>query len=84
MTSSHDSAEKFARLFHHYHEALAPDFNCASNSRTESWEDISANERSRLVAAVRLTLLDVTSTAHEPRNEHRNEFAEQREREWGC
>ncbi len=53
------SAEQFAELFHHYHEALAPDFNCSGESRDESWEELPVDERRRLIVAVR----DAAATA---------------------
>ena len=52
--------EKLARLFHHYREALAPDFGCRP-SASPDWEDLSQEERSRMIAATRLALLDLRS-----------------------
>jgi hypothetical protein len=56
--------ERLAKLVHHYREALASDFGCQSNA-TPDWEDLSPEERSRMVAATRLALLDLRS-AHPP------------------
>ena len=50
--------EKLAMLVHHYREALAPDFGCGSSSSVE-WEELSQQERNRMVAAPRLALLDL-------------------------
>ncbi len=50
--------EKLAMLVHHYRKALAPDFGCRP-STSPDWEDLSQEERSRLVAATRLALLDI-------------------------
>jgi hypothetical protein len=50
--------EKLAMLVHHYREALALDFGCRP-STSPDWEDLSQEERSRLVAATRLALLDI-------------------------
>jgi hypothetical protein len=58
------SPEKLATLLHHYREALAPDFGLASNVSTE-WEELSAPERQRMIAATRLALLDLR-TAKSP------------------
>jgi hypothetical protein len=50
--------QKLAMLVHHYSEALAPDFGLRSSTSLE-WEDLSCQERNRMVAAVRLALLDL-------------------------
>lgn len=52
--------EKLAMLVHHYREALAPDFGCRP-SASPDWEDLSQEERTRMVAATRLALLDLRS-----------------------
>ena len=75
--------EQLAELFHHYHQALGPDFGCASKADAEAWEQIPDQEKSRLVAAVRLALLELDSTARE-REESRRYFAKPGEAEWGC
>jgi hypothetical protein len=58
-------AEQLAELFHHYHQALGPDFGCTSKPDAEAWEQIPHQEKSRLLAAVRLALLELASTARE-------------------
>ena len=63
MSIQEVSAEQLAELFHHYHQAIAPDFGCPGKPDAEAWEQISQQERSRLVAAARLTLLELTSIA---------------------
>jgi hypothetical protein len=55
--------EKLAMLVHRYREALAPDFGCPPSACPE-WEDLSQDERSRLIAATRLALLDLGSEQH--------------------
>jgi hypothetical protein len=50
--------EKLAMLVHHYREALAPDFGCRASLSPE-WEELSQDERRRMVAATRLALLDL-------------------------
>lgn len=68
-------AEQLAELFHHYHQALGPDFGL------QSWKDISEDERHRMTAAARLTLLELDSL-----QQHRllNYFVKPGEAEWGC
>ena len=53
------TAETLASLFFHYQVALAPDFGCAADEAT-SLDEMPANERKRMIAAARLTLLDLT------------------------
>jgi hypothetical protein len=72
-----------AELFHHYHQALGPDFGCASKSNAETWEQVPQPEKGRLVAAARLALLELASTASEPEDSRRY-FAKPGEAEWGC
>jgi hypothetical protein len=50
--------ETLAMLVHHYREALAPDFGCRPSLSPE-WEELSQEERNRMVAATRLALLDL-------------------------
>jgi hypothetical protein len=74
-------AEQLAELFHHYHQALGPDFGCASKVNAESWEDVPQQEKSRMVAAARLALLELV---YMPRNNQERSFAKPGEAEWGC
>jgi hypothetical protein len=83
MSIQEVSAEQFAKLFHHYYEALAPDFNCADESQGESWPEVPSNERGRMVAAARLVLLDLRSGNNEM-HEREPYFAKPGEAEWGC
>jgi hypothetical protein len=83
MTIQEVSAEQLAERFHHYDSALRADHNRASERDTEAWEEIPPQERSRLVAAARLTLLDLTSMEGERENA-RPYFAKPGEAEWGC
>jgi hypothetical protein len=78
------SVEEFAQLFHHYHDALAPDFHCRPEPHGESWQELPANERSRFIAAARLALMEVASTAGELANDRERYFAKPGEAEWGC
>ena len=43
MSIQEVSAEQFAKLFHHYYEALAPDFNCADECHGEAWPEVPPN-----------------------------------------
>jgi hypothetical protein len=76
-------AEQLAELFHHYHQALGSDLGCPSKPNPEAWERIPQQEKSRLVAAARLALLELASTAME-REDSRRYFAKPGEAEWGC
>ena len=73
------SAEELARLFHHYQEALASDFDC--RLAKGSWEKTPQNERNLKVAAVRMALLELADTHERPDREY---FAQPGEAEWGC
>ncbi len=69
------SAEDLAKLFHHYHEALAHDFHGRmSREATWSWEQAPQNEQKLMIAAARLTLLEL-GTAQEEQPVHRPYFA---------
>lgn len=83
MSIQEVSAEQLAKLLHHYHHALGPDFGCASDPLTEPWERVPQQEKRRLVAAARLALLELNSTATE-REDSRRYFAKPGEAEWGC
>ena len=82
MSIQEVSAEQLAELFHHYHETLGPDFGCGGKPN-EAWEQVPQQERNRLVAAARLALMDLASTAKE-REDSRRYFAKPGEAEWGC
>jgi hypothetical protein len=82
MSIQEVTPEQLAELFHHYHQALAPDFGCATNSNPEGWERVPQQEKNRLVAAARLALLELTSTQSE--HDSKRYFAKPGEAEWGC
>jgi len=82
MSIQEVSAEQLAQLFHHYHQALAPDFGCTTNSTPESWDQVATPAKSRMVAAARLAILEVASTT--PDADSRRYFAKPGEAEWGC
>jgi len=83
MSIQEVSAERFAQLFHHYHQALADDSGRSSNIRTkDAWENVPPSEKSRLVAAARFALLEVELIPSE--RQSRRYFAKPGEAEWGC
>ncbi|MFZ1130222.1 MAG: hypothetical protein WBV31_09605 [Terriglobales bacterium] len=83
MSIQEVSAEQLAELFHHYHQALGPDFGFTTQATAESWEQISQQERKRMVEAARMAMLEVAGA---PRAEEhsRRYFAKPGEAEWGC
>jgi hypothetical protein len=83
MSIQEVSPEQLAELFHHYHQALGPDFGCTTQSVPEAWEQVSTQERNRMVAAARLAILEVASTDDEP-EDRRRYFAKPGAAEWGC
>jgi hypothetical protein len=83
MSIQEVSPEQLAELFHHYHQALASDFGCVDSANAEVWERVPQREKSRLVAAARLALLELSATDKERENSRRY-FAKPGEAEWGC
>ena len=75
------SAEELAKLFHHYQEALADDFECKSTGRTPSWKKTSQKELDLKIAAVRMALLELAEAHVTTRREY---FAAPGDAEWGC
>jgi hypothetical protein len=77
-------AEDLAKLFHHYHEALAHDFHGQASREAEvSWEQAQQNERKLMIAAARLTLLELAASSEGERTD-RKYFAKPGEADWGC
>jgi len=70
-------------LFHHYYQALAPDFECSPDNKPE-WNELALNERRRFVAATRLALMEAGSRPdiYQPYGNHRRVGTEGRE--CGC
>jgi hypothetical protein len=83
MSIEEVSPERFAQLFHHYHQALAsePEHPCHLRTKDE-WERVPALEKNRLIAATRLALLEVEVVPGGP--PPRRYFAKPGEAEWGC
>jgi hypothetical protein len=78
------SAEELAKVFHHYREALANDFHgCAKQKADYSWEEAPQDERKLMVAAARLTLLELAENCSNGEPD-RKYFAKPGEADWGC
>lgn len=83
MWTNEVAPERFAELFHHYHQALTPEISGKGSEGHGSWKEVSPQVRSRLVAAARLALLELESMTN-ARAKSRQYFAEPGEAEWGC
>jgi hypothetical protein len=75
--------ERLAELFHHYHRALRTEVFGKGSENNGTWKEISQPEKNRLVAAARLTLLELDS-ATDDQPKARKYFAEPGQAEWGC
>lgn len=84
MSIQEVSAEQLAEIFHHYNQALAPDFNGESKPNSHPWEHLPQTEKSRMIAAARLALLELAANATEAEKDSRRYFAKPGEAEWGC
>jgi hypothetical protein len=83
MWTNEVAPERLAELFHHYHQALTTEPSGKNGEKRDSWEMVPRQEKSRMVSAARLVLLELESMAH--RNSiSRKYFAEPGEAEWGC
>jgi hypothetical protein len=83
MSIEEVSVERFAQLFHHYHQALSDDSGSASHLRTgQAWANVPAGEKNRLITAARLALLEVEVVPTE--RPSRRYFAKPGQAEWGC
>jgi hypothetical protein len=77
------SAEQLAKLFHHYQSALTFDFSrYMKEDPGASWEATPEDERKVMIAAARLTLLELVSPHDAKPNG--SYFAKPGEAEWGC
>lgn len=78
------NAEQLANLFHHYREALAHDSEGQNGEEeSSSWDRAPQRERKLMVAAARLALLELATTATESRP-NRKYYAKPGEADWGC
>lgn len=75
--------ERLAELFHHYHQALAPELSGKGSEGRDAWKEVPPQERNRLVAAARLALLELESMTN-ARAKSPKYFAQPGEAEWGC
>jgi len=82
MSTQEVFVQQFARLFHHYQQALTPASE-PPERQAESWRTVNADERNRMVAAARLAIQEIESNAHRENNS-RKYFAKPGEAEWGC
>jgi len=73
--------ERFAQLFHYYHQALADSRNTAAAGANDAWADVPPSEKSRMIAAARLALLELAPVVE---YQQRPYFAKPGEAEWGC
>ena len=83
MSIQEVSAERFAQLFHQYQQALAGGFTDSSTvCGKDAWADVPPSEKSLMIAAARLALLEVELLPSE--RQSRRYFAKPGEAEWGC
>ena len=76
------SAEQLAKVFYHYHEALARDGNGHDNQEESSWDRASQSQRKLMVAAARLALIELATTPMVSKPS-RKYYAEPGKAEWG-
>jgi len=75
--------ERLAELFHHYQQALMPEISGKGSEGQGAWKEVPQQEKSRLVAAARLALLELQSMTSD-HGRPRQYFAQPGEAEWGC
>jgi hypothetical protein len=78
------AAEKFAKLFLHYHQALAHSSESADDRPLVTWNAVPEDERTRLVNAARLALREIEHTETPAPKANERHFAKPGEAEWGC
>ncbi|HEY5175533.1 MAG TPA: hypothetical protein VII95_08220 [Terriglobales bacterium] len=79
MSTQEVFVQQFARLFHHYREALSPE----AEQESATLNSVPTDERRRLVAAARLAILELETNAR-MEDDSRRYFAKPGEAEWGC
>jgi hypothetical protein len=79
MSTQEVFVQQFARLFHHYREALSPE----AEQGSATWSSVPAEERNRLIAAAHSAVLDLENDTRIEENPRRY-FAKPGEAEWGC
>jgi hypothetical protein len=83
MSTQEVFVQQFARLFHHYQEALSPEGESATAAPPQAWNSVPRDERHRMVAAARLAILELETNAR-MEDDSRKYFAKPGEAEWGC
>ena len=83
MSTQEVFVQQFARLFHHYQEALSPETATSTAAHPEAWTSVPPDERNRMVAAARLAILELETNAR-MEADSRKYFAKPGEAEWGC
>lgn len=83
MSTKEVSVERFAQLFHHYHQALSDDPGSTAYLRIcDAWANVPPAGKNRLITAARLALLEVEAVPTE--RQSRRYFAKPGQAEWGC
>lgn len=72
-------AEQLAEVFHHYHQTLNENSRAVATAPEEPWSELPEPDKDRMIAAARLTLLELDSETT-----RRKYFAKPGEAEWGC
>jgi hypothetical protein len=83
MSTEEVFVQQFAKLFAHYRDALTLNHDSRMNTQAQEWNQIPTAERDRMVAAARLALMEIESTAVGETDRSRY-FAKPGEAEWGC
>jgi len=83
MSSQELFVQQFAKLFHHYREALEPETAQRTEVAQSSWITLPFEERHRMVGAARLALLELETNSDEEVASRRY-FAKPGEADWGC
>jgi hypothetical protein len=79
MSTQEVFIQQFETLLHHYREALSPE----AEEKDLSWSSVQPEERTCLVAAARLAILELETNSH-LQDDSRRYFAKPGEAEWGC
>ena len=82
MSTEEVFVQQFAKLFVHYRDALTLDTDSTGDMQLHGWNELPCAERERLVAAARLALVEIESSAVAD-DSHRY-YAKPGEAEWGC
>ena len=83
MSTQEVFVQQFARLFHHYQEALSTEPGSITGAPPQTWNAVPPDERNRMVAAARLAILELETNAR-IQDDSRKYFAKPGEAEWGC